>query len=70
MYIYTIKRKNTDQNYIGQTIENPQKHWACYRSSLRRGNFHNPYLQNAWDKYGEKSYKFEIKNRQVFLTLR
>ena len=60
MIIYAIRRKNTDQEYIGQAVIDPETHWNVYRNMLRRGRFHNPHLQHAWNKYGEDVYEFIV----------
>jgi hypothetical protein len=31
-----------------------------HKNELRKNKHFNPYLQNAWNKYGEKNFKFEI----------
>jgi group I intron endonuclease len=57
--IYIIRNLLNNKVYIGSSIGikgRIQKH-----KSQLRGNYHsNRYLQNAWNKYGEDSFVFEI----------
>jgi hypothetical protein len=39
---------------------NKDSRWAYHRSALRHDHHHCEYLQNAWNKYGEKAFKFVI----------
>lgn len=57
--IYTITNKTNDKIYVGFTnnfISRKQTHFA----NLRSNKHDNAYLQNAWNKYGEKAFEFEI----------
>jgi len=50
----------TDKVYIGQT-NNVRYRWNTHRSHLRSNDGKaSPYLQNAWNKYGEKAFVFEV----------
>jgi len=60
MVIYSIKNINNGNEYIGQTIMNPNRHWTGYKYQLNKNKFHNKYLQNAWNKYGKESFVFEV----------
>jgi group I intron endonuclease len=55
--IYEIKNRKTGKKYIGSTnnfIRRKKYHWG-----LLRVNKHvNPYLQHAWNKYGEDNFDF------------
>jgi len=57
--IYKIVNIVNGKILIGQT-KNLNKRWNGHKSLLRRGKHENPHLQNAWDKYGEQNFKFEI----------
>lgn len=58
--IYIITNIVNGKAYIGKTEESFKKRWR-HHSSLLKGNYHsNKYLQNAWNKYGEINFKFEI----------
>ena len=60
MYIYTIRRKETHHDYIGQTTVCPVEHWKLYKRMLVGGYFHNSHLQHAWNKYSVSAYVFEV----------
>lgn len=57
--IYTITNKVNGKIYVGFTnnfISRKQTHFA----NLRHNSHDNNYLQNAWNKYGEEAFEFEI----------
>ena len=70
--IYAIERIETEDKYIGWsgTIENRFKK---HLTQLKNNRHPNKYLQNAWNKYGEESFKFYIIDEyppiQEILTL-
>jgi len=45
--------------YVGQSIEVEQR-FRHHRNALRRGDHRAPYLQHAWNKYGEDAFAFEL----------
>lgn len=57
--IYAIRNTVNGKAYIGSAghIEN---RWAVHRYDLNRKRHHSPKLQNAWNKYGEAAFIFEI----------
>lgn len=57
--IYAITNKINGHRYIGSAV-NVQKRWNNHRSSLRSGKHHSIHLQNAWNKYGESAFVFDI----------
>lgn len=57
--IYKIINKTNNKTYIGSSI-NIERRWNAHKSSLRNGTHHSIHLQNAWDKYGEECFIFEI----------
>ena len=57
--IYHILCEPTGKIYIGSTVDLRER-WGSHRRSLRQGNHSNVYLQQAWDKYGEVSFKFSV----------
>ncbi len=59
--IYRIINKVNDKRYIGST-NNFEKGWKDRLRTLKKGKHHNPHLQRAWNKYGEKNFVFEIVN--------
>ena len=61
MYLYEIRNIKNNKCYIGQTIsKNPKKRWFYHRWTLNKGIHINSHLQNAWNKYGEKSFTWSI----------
>ena len=57
--IYKITNTVNGKIYIGKS-QNIEKRFNEHIYGLNRGINHNPHFQNAWDKYGEKNFKFEI----------
>ena len=57
--IYKIENLINKKVYIGQSI-NIECRWNSHKNDLIRGNHINKYLQNAWNKYGNDNFKFEI----------
>ena len=57
--IYSIRNLVNGKVYIGKS-KDLKKRWIWHLSNLKNGNRHNSYLQNSWNKYGEKSFKFEV----------
>jgi group I intron endonuclease len=45
--------------YIGSAVD-IKRRWQDHSSSLQRGVHENPYLQRAWNKYGESAFSFEV----------
>ncbi len=58
--IYRITNVTNGMSYIGKTGMNFGDRWDNHRSLLRTGKHDNPYLQNAWNKYGEDNFEFAI----------
>lgn len=57
--VYQIYCVPTGKIYIGSAVDLWGR-WEKHRSSLRRGNHRNVYLQNAWNKYGEANFVFSV----------
>jgi group I intron endonuclease len=57
--IYRITNVINNKIYIGSTI-NASKRWIEHKRDLNKQNHHNALLQNAWNKYGEENFVFEI----------
>jgi group I intron endonuclease len=57
--IYKIKNKLNDKCYYGSS-KNIEKRWKTHLNQLRNKKHINCILQNAWNKYGEDSFIFEI----------
>jgi group I intron endonuclease len=57
--IYKIQRVGSTDCYVGQA-KNIFLRWNVHRHHLRKGKHHSPYFQNAFRKYGEEAFVFEI----------
>jgi group I intron endonuclease len=57
--IYQIRCLANDKVYIGSAVDLGQR-WRTHRHRLRSGVHHSVRLQNAWRKYGEEQFVFEI----------
>jgi len=57
--IYCIKQVSTNKMYIGLTADyvRRKKEHLC---ELRHNKHYNQHLQNAWNKYGDLDFNFEI----------
>lgn len=60
MLLYQIVHIESGRKYVGQTTRPPIKRWREHLYPLRKGRHCNRYLQAAWNRYGENSFKFEI----------
>jgi group I intron endonuclease len=58
--IYTITCKGDNKVYVGQS-QRINIRFNIHKSQLRHNRHRNSYLQRAWNKYGENSFLFEIK---------
>lgn len=58
-YIYKITCTETNKVYIGQT-KNKRKRIDEHKYDLRHNIHHSVYMQRAFNKYGEKSFRFEV----------
>ena len=57
--IYCIENLINNKKYIGQSID-IEKRWATHKSELNGDAHCNSKLQNAWNLYGENSFKFYV----------
>lgn len=77
--VYQIRNIENNKFYIGSTSLSFEKRKTVHFSNLKRGNHHSKKLQNAYNKYGDKSFVFEIleecvpedciKNEQKWIDL-
>lgn len=58
--IYRITNLRNGKSYIGKTGMNFGDRWDNHRALLRSEKHDNPYLQHAWNKYGESAFEFAI----------
>jgi group I intron endonuclease len=57
--IYRIKNKINGKCYYGSS-KNIEKRWKTHLNQLRNKKHINCILQNAWNKYGENNFIFEV----------
>jgi len=67
--IYCIENLDNNKKYIGFAT-NLESRKTDHISALRSKRHDNPYLQNVWNKHGEKSFKFWVieeypKNEEI-----
>lgn len=55
--IYVILNTKNQKVYIGKTLDFRER-WKDHKKMLNGGYHHNRHLQNAWNKYGAKRFKF------------
>ena len=57
--IYEILNTINGKRYVGSAVSLPRRKKEHRRRLL--GNYHrNQYLQNAWNKYGENAFEFDV----------
>lgn len=57
--IYKIQNLCNGNIYVGSALNYPQRR-KNHLSKLKNHKHHSQYLQNAWNKYGEQNFIFEI----------
>lgn len=57
--IYKITNNVDGKVYIGKSI-NIKRRWKQHINDLDNNKHINKHLQNAWNKYGKKNFKFEL----------
>ncbi len=57
--IYKITNNINNKFYIG-SASNFIKRWYRHKNRLKNNKHDNAYMQNAWNKYGEEAFKFEV----------
>lgn len=71
--VYWIKCSVGSKSYIGSTSRTFYHRWRDHKKLLNQGKHHSMHLQNAWNKYGEENFSFEIletidiKDKQLIL---
>lgn len=64
--IYKITNIITNDFYIGSS-KDIHNRWRQHRWHLNKNKHKNSYLQNAWNKYGANSFKFEVLEECLLL---
>lgn len=57
--VYKIINVENNSIYVGSAV-NLHRRFVDHRNYLRKGISNNKKLQNAWNKYGENAFKFEV----------
>jgi len=57
--VYLIQNIITNKVYVGSSI-NIEKRLKVHLKALQKRNHLNPYLQRAWNKYGEDNFQFKV----------
>ena len=60
--IYCIMNIQNGKRYVGSS-KNIYSRWQKHRALLRKGTHWDKHLQNAWNKYGEPSFKFIVLSK-------
>ena len=58
--VYIFKNKINGKCYIGSTVMSFKKRFNHHVYHLRENKHKNSHFQNAWNKYGEDSFEFNI----------
>lgn len=58
--VYRIANRRTGAFYIGATTRPMVARLDEHRSNLRAGRHHNDRLQADWQRYGDRSFRFEV----------
>ena len=58
--VYVLRNLETNKCYIGSTIMTFKKRMEHHLWNLRENKHKNQHLQNAWNKYGEDSFEYDI----------
>lgn len=58
--IYQIICKTTGKKYIGSTWRGFSQRFKRHKRELQKNRHSSPKLQNAWNKYGENDFLFQI----------
>ena len=67
--VYRILNCVNGKFYIGSSI-NIEKRWNDHKYALANNTHNNKHLQNAWNKYGENNFKFEVLEETDINSLR
>ena len=57
--VYKITNTVNGKIYVGSS-KDIKSRWYQHRNRLNENKHGNAYLQNAWNKHGAKSFKFEV----------
>ena len=66
--IYKITNLKNNKGYIGQSSD-IKKRWRNHKFELKNNIHNNPYLQNAFNKYGEEAFEFRIIEKTLIILI-
>lgn len=58
--VYVIRHIASGKRYVGSSCRSIHKRFREHKCLLRKNIHHSPRLQNAWRKYGESEFVFEV----------
>jgi group I intron endonuclease len=58
--VYAIENTADGKLYVGSVVRGFERRWRQHRSGLRAVRHHSRYLQRAWNKHGETTFRFAI----------
>ena len=61
--IYCFRNKINGKRYVGSGSSTIRSRFLDHRFRLRTNIHGNQYLQNAWNKYGEEAFEFDVLER-------
>ena len=61
MTLYEITNIVTGMGYVGITKGRVKHRWWSHKKDLKTGKHGNRWLQNAYNKYGEQSFEYKIR---------
>ena len=64
--VYKITCTANGKVYIGSTVDLCNR-WREHRNKLRAGQGISKHFQNAWNKYGESAFTFEVVELVMFV---
>lgn len=65
--IYKIRNIVNDKLYVGSSCSMQERKTKHIRD-LRLNKHHSPKLQNAWNKYGENNFVFEVIKEGIIIS--
>ena len=63
--IYKILNIVNNKVYVGSSVD-IKRRWKSHLNKLKHSKHPNSHLQHAWNKYGEESFAFYIKEEVIF----
>jgi group I intron endonuclease len=61
--VYCWRNIRNGKRYVGSAARGFKARWWVHIAELKTGRHHSRHLQHAWDKYGSRSFVFQILER-------